>query len=201
MADKKSKLNGLLSKGPVKIALVIILLATPLVILMLVFRPMAGKKTKKEFVAKYTIPKDYKKVDLVNIVSKMRKDKEFEFYFFAMGNERIAAVTENAISVMLNNRTKESLLSFIKTKKQEVHYLSVFFLNMNFPNEFYTNPSSYPQLDDALWKFITREFEVTLLAACYKSLYDANFSLKWEEVNYVAAMKLKDVILNIKAPK
>lgn len=201
MADKKNGFKGLLSKGPVKVIAVLLLLVAPIIILVVVFRPMAKKRVNKEFVAKYTLPKNYTAEDIVNIIKKMRKDREFEFYFYALGNDRIAQLTENIVSIMKSTRKDDLLLNVIKAKRQEVHYLGVFFLNINFPNDFFVNPDKYPQLSSSMWNFISREFEVTLLSICYKSLYNPKFELTWDKSDFMAAVKLKEVMMVLKNAK
>lgn len=184
-----------------KYFLIFIVIFIPLLIVVLVFSPLAKQKAVKEINTqydRYVLPAQFTKENFEQLIEKMKEDNEFKFYFYAFSNDQIDLITNETYMILDQNREREGLLKTIQEQKKMVQGLSEVFFSLEYPDDFIKNPKNYPELNNVIWSFLQEEFKLTLLGAIYKSNFNREFLFLWGDSVHLSADKLRKIIFSLK---
>ncbi|MCA9401189.1 MAG: hypothetical protein KC713_06155 [Candidatus Omnitrophica bacterium] len=176
-----------------KFAALILIICTPIIIVMLVFTPMATEKTEQVFKEQYRLSSDFTKNDIIRIIENMRKDHEFMYYFYILKPELLNTAILEVANEMEKYRDQEAIHNLIEQKKEKVSTLGSLLLNLEYPEDYYKNPQSFPSMNNLLWQFFAEEFKLSVVALCYKATYDPTFAFNWDDLTRRAARKFQAV--------
>lgn len=197
---KRSKSFWIYQWSPIlKMVAVLLMLCVPIVVIMMVFTPLAIKKNTQEVEEQYSLPENFVKDDVISIVNKMKQDQEFAFYFYTLKPKAIERITQEVFVILDENRKQDLLNKKLREVTEEVVQLSILFLHLEYDDEFVKNPSQFPELNQTLWKFLEEEFKLTILGLCYKVNHDKHFSFQWGPSAKLAAQKLQSIIAQTKS--
>ena len=182
-----------------KAAILILLIIAPVVIVMAVLRPMAEKKARQEILNRYALPEDFKRADFDVVLTHMKEDGEFFYYFENLRPDRLALAQEAAYTLIDQHRRKEDLIKAVIRQKLKVQLLAKTFNYLSYPKEFYQEPQQYPQLKSAVDSFLFEEYVLAMAGACYKGTFDPQFVFRWDEVTAHAAERFRDVVRQLRA--
>jgi hypothetical protein len=174
----------------------------PIGLVMFTLGPVAKKKNAKDInhqYDRYMLPKGFTSSDLQAVLNKMKDDREFSFYFEALDKAQIAEVSGIAFNIIKTNPEAEKLVEQIKIQKNKTQSLSLLFSHLDYPKDFFRNPTKYPELNDTLWEFLKEEFKLTILGAIYKANYNRYFAFTWDETAFASARKLRGIMAILKS--
>ena len=172
-----------------KFGMILLVLAAPLVLAVIFLYPMIVISNLVKYVEHYQLPKGFNKANIEAAVKQMRQDTEYQFYFKALGPERIQQATENVYQVLNANRSRGQHLAQIRSMKDRVQSTATLLNSLEFPEGFSKNPLAYEDIVRKFWDFVEDEFQLTILGLCYKSTYDRGFQFHWSLAAKQAAQK------------
>lgn len=184
-------------RSALKIILFVLLLFAPIIVLMVIFTPFAEEKITERIVNDYRLPSNYTQEDIVNTVKKMRRDPEFQFYFFAIPLDRVAEATYEVFETMDRSRGQEALKTEMNQLQEKIKAMAVVFYHMDYGDSFIEDPSAFPDLKKILDDLVYEEFKLAVMGVCYKSTYDDTFRFEWTQTERLAAQKLHKVLKQI----
>ncbi len=184
-------------RSALKIILFVLLLFAPIIILMVIFTPFAEEKIAERVVNDYRLPGNYTQEDIVNTVKKMRRDPEFQFYFYAVPLDRVAEATYEVYEIMNRSRSQEGLRAEMTQLQEKIKAMAVVFYHMDYGDNFITNPEGFPDLNKIMNDLVYEEFKLAVMGVCYKSTYDESFRFEWTQTERLAAQKLHKVLKQI----
>lgn len=185
-------------KKGLRVLLLILLIFAPIILLMVIFTPIASEKIPERIVNDYRLKPNYQAEDLVETVKKMRLDPDFVFYFWALDSDQVAKATYETYEILDRARTKELLLPELEALQEKVKAMAVMFYHMDYSDEFISKPDRYPDLKQLMDQLVYQEFKLALGGLCYKSNYDKFFRFSWSDTELLAAQKLHRVLKDIR---
>jgi len=196
----QEKITAKLGRIPksIKIILGMLILVLPVVIVMLIFGPIASKKIDKETLDKYKLEHPFSEDDLKSIVDAMRMEYEFQFYFLILDEEMVERAVHEAYLILSKSQDTGSLLVRLMQMQEKVHSLSVLFYHLDYSDNFFKDPQAFPELNRILWQLLEEEFTLTVLGVFYKANYVHDFSFQWGQTAHQAALKLKNIVMKLK---
>ncbi|MBP9854046.1 MAG: hypothetical protein KBD53_04170 [Candidatus Omnitrophica bacterium] len=181
-------------KGVFKFCLYALIFVLPVLVLFVIFAPLAAKKNPQRTAAEYQIPPDFTINDIAKIVERMRTDPEFQFYFRALSSDKITQGALEVYEIMNRSRSGDVFLNEIKLQQKKTSSLALLFYYLEYSDDFFKNPELYPDLSKTIVNFSFEDFKLAVLSICYKSNIDPTFFLKWDETSQLAARKLFETI-------
>jgi len=179
----------------IRIFAIILLLILPIIIVMVIFTPIARNKNIQLNYERYTLPENYTEEDIRACIAKMKSSNEFRFYFNALRDSELDEVIDDAVKLLLQTREQKALLNLISIMQEKVIAKSTLFNHLSYPEEYFIRPNDFPQLTNVLQDFIASEFKLSILGLVFKSTYDQKFSFDWDNSARSAAHKLRSIYL------
>ncbi|MCB9748000.1 MAG: hypothetical protein H6755_06290 [Candidatus Omnitrophica bacterium] len=187
----------ILARPYLKFAVFILLILTPLAVIILIFTPLASKKTESIIFNQYSLPKNFTREDVLRVISNMRNDPEFQYYFLQLKENDVESAILEVLILLENTKTQHKLLVEIELFKEEVKSLALLFYNLELEESFYSNPEQFDHINKIMWKFLYEDFKLNILGICYKASFDQEFSFKWDQITRLSAQKLHETLLRI----
>jgi len=166
----------------------------PIMVIMLIFTPIASDKITQRIATSYKIPENYTHDDITQTVMKMSKDPEFPFYYSTLTKEEIVQATYEVYEVMNRARSAELLLAELNQQQQKTKALAVMFYHLDYTEEFINDPVGFPDLYKVMKALLIDDFKLAILGVCYKSNYDEKYIMVWDQISRSAARKLRDIM-------
>ncbi len=184
-----------------KVFLMVVFVVIFSVIAYFMFSPTLTKKDddsdNKQY-ERYVLPAQFTYDDFAAMVEKMRSQKEFTFDFFALTKEQVKIIVDQLYPILDQNRTRDQLFLIIQDRKIALQSISELFYRMDYPQEYIDHPKNFPELNKVIWEYQQEEFQLAILGVVYKANFDRDFTFKWDKISFIAAEKLKQIILAIK---
>ncbi len=181
-----------------KFVIFVFIILAPVIFIMVVMGPLAAKKTNDDLLKRYALPVDFSKTEFKSLVTLLKNDAEFKFYFFAMDEKKVEQAIDEVYQLLVSQHTQKGWQQYLEDIKTKVNAHSVHFMHMAIPEDFYEDSELYPTIVKVMDQFLYEEFKLTLVGLSYKSVYDNEFSFQWDEATRLAAQKLQSTIIKIK---
>ena len=190
--------KSFLANHAVRVFIFIGLIAAPVVLIMMIFSPLAQKKNNAPSLEPFRLPANYQQEDIINIIKHFRGHPDFQFYYNALAEEQVENATVEIVFILLKAKSAEALLDEITKMKNDVFLAGIMFNSVQYDDDFMEYPDDSPELRGVMWRFLYEEFKLTMLGMCYKATYDSQFSFQWPQETRLAAAKLKSMVYAIR---
>ena len=185
-------------KSSVKLILAVGILLLPVVITVVIFTPFIISKTHiNNYLKIYRLPDLFSENDILQIIQKMRDDREYAFYFQNISQGRLQRAGSEVYAILDGSRSKDKMADAINAQTEKVKLLAVLFTQLQYPTAFYDHPQDYPELTHALTSFLYEEFKLSIIGLIYKAKYDRAFTFQWDAASQEAARQLQGIIRNL----
>ncbi|MFA5260363.1 MAG: hypothetical protein WC450_03955 [Candidatus Omnitrophota bacterium] len=180
---------------PVKLLVIAGILLIPLVLTVLICRPIIAQHMSRSIAVHYRLPDDFKKADVERMVWHMGQEPEYAFYFRALSADDLKNFVDDVYSLLNTRRGREFHSKLVREMQSSVEDMAVLINTLSLPDNM--TAESHPDIIVMFWKFFLKEFQTTVVGLCYKATYDQDFRLEWSPEARSAARKLKDVFTSL----
>ncbi|MCR4336740.1 MAG: hypothetical protein NUV91_02900 [Candidatus Omnitrophica bacterium] len=176
---------------------IVLLLIAPFVLVLVFLRGCFLAMGSPGTLQSYRLEKDFQEAQVKTIAFRMKKEKEFENYFYLLDDISVGQAVRELYPALDQARDQASFLQLVHQLQENIERTAILFKNVRYPKDFSKNPSKYPEMAEVLWRFFYEEFKLSIVGLSYMATYDPNFRFIWNPEIRSVADYLKSIAFSI----